>query len=261
MRSHRLAAVVTAAATVFTCAQVPTGSTAAPATQFEVASVKMVDSRPHPVEDLVKGIGATSMNSYPTSRVALHNASMKLLLNIAYQTDQRYIEGAPGWSDTQLYDVDAKVEGDDQLTYSEMKPLLQGLLEQRFHLQVHRITKPVSGYAMVVANGGPKLQTAAHQASNRYAQMMSNRVDAWSVSADTFAGILSHPVGDPVIDKTGLTGVYDITLKFAPMTDPNSLLPSIFTAVQEQLGLKLQPQKVPTNFLVIDHVDREPTEN
>jgi uncharacterized protein (TIGR03435 family) len=64
-----------------------------------------------------------------------------------------------------------------------------------------------------------------------------------------------------VVDRTGLTGTYDFTLSYAPANDPNSSLPDFFTALQEQLGLKLQPQKIPVDFLVIDHTDRVPTEN
>jgi uncharacterized protein (TIGR03435 family) len=76
-----------------------------------------------------------------------------------------------------------------------------------------------------------------------------------------FVPILSHPVGYPVVDKTGITGNYDIKLSYAPANDPNSNLPDLFTALQEQLGLKLESQKVPVEILVIDHVDRIPTEN
>lgn len=93
------------------------------------------------------------------------------------------------------------------------------------------------------------------------AEILPNRLDAWGITIDGLAGILAGPAGAAVIDKTGLTGSYDITLKYAPESDPNSSLPSIFTAIQEQLGLKLEPAKVPVGYLVIDHVDRVPAEN
>jgi uncharacterized protein (TIGR03435 family) len=76
-----------------------------------------------------------------------------------------------------------------------------------------------------------------------------------------FVQILSRPAGGPIIDKTGVHGKYDINLSYAPANDPTSSLPSLFTALQEQLGLKLESQKVPVEYLVIDHVDRTPTEN
>ena len=96
-----------------------------------------------------------------------------------------------------------------------------------------------------------------------HAQLLPTEMDAWDISIDTFAHILASPANKPVVDKTGLTGSYDITLKYAPPNDPNanSDLPDIFTAIQEQLGLKLLPAKVPVDYLVIDHVDRTPTEN
>ena len=75
------------------------------------------------------------------------------------------------------------------------------------------------------------------------------------------AGMLARPVGRPVVDKTGITGKYDITLNFAPEGSTDSTLPSIFTALQEQLGLKLEPQKVPVEILVIDHLEKMPSEN
>jgi uncharacterized protein (TIGR03435 family) len=81
------------------------------------------------------------------------------------------------------------------------------------------------------------------------------------MDAEHIAGILAHRAGQPVVDKTGLTGTYDFTLSYAPANEPNSSLADFFTALQEQLGLKLESQKVPVNFLVIDHVDKIPTEN
>jgi uncharacterized protein (TIGR03435 family) len=227
--------------------------------QFEVASVKMVD--PHPVEDLVKGIGVFSMSSFPTNRFFAHNSSLLMLVAIAYDVDEQYIESDPNWSETQLYDIDATVEGERQLTYDEIKPLLQTLLAVRFHLTLHRVTKPVSGFALVIAKGGPKLQAAADATPGTYAQIMPNGLRAKHINVASFAGILSHPVGQPVVDKTDLSGFYDVMLSYAPRNDPTSALPDLFTAVQEQLGLKLQPEKVPVEYLVIDHVERTPTEN
>ena len=75
------------------------------------------------------------------------------------------------------------------------------------------------------------------------------------------ASMLTRPVGRPVVDKTGITGNYDIALNFAPEGSTDSTLPSIFTALQEQLGLKLEPQKVPVEMLVIDHLEKVPSEN
>jgi uncharacterized protein (TIGR03435 family) len=86
-------------------------------------------------------------------------------------------------------------------------------------------------------------------------------MDAGHQDAEHIASVLAHRAGQPVVDKTGLTGIYDFTLSYATANDPNSNLPDLFTAVQEQFGLKLVPQKVPVDMIVIDHVDKIPTEN
>jgi uncharacterized protein (TIGR03435 family) len=91
--------------------------------------------------------------------------------------------------------------------------------------------------------------------------MYSGHADGWGISIETLAHIMASPVGSPVADKTGLSGSYDIHLAYRESAEEDTSLPSIFTAVQEQLGLKLVPAKVPVDNLVIDHVDKVPTEN
>ncbi|HWG16855.1 MAG TPA: TIGR03435 family protein [Acidobacteriaceae bacterium] len=239
-----------------------TGAASATASSFEVASIKMVS--PHTLEELQRGIGQFSTSTYPTPHFFMHNAPLVLLVGQAFGMD---IEKSPDWGASQLYDVDATVADGKPLTREEMQPLLQNLLAQRFNLKVHRESHAVSGYELVVAKTGPKLQSAREGARPKdmpsafHAQVWSSGLDAWGISAETLAHILNGPAGQPVVDKTGLSDTYDVHLKFAPSDDPNSSLPSIFTAIQEQLGLKLVPAKVPVSYLVIDHVDRVPTEN
>ena len=98
-------------------------------------------------------------STYPTNRFYAHSMRLNLLIGIAFGADSKDITGEPNWLDLQQYDVDAKVEGDQQLTYKEMQPLLQNLLAQRFHLVVHHSTKMTSGYTLLVGKGGVKLQT------------------------------------------------------------------------------------------------------
>jgi uncharacterized protein (TIGR03435 family) len=90
---------------------------------------------------------------------------------------------------------------------------------------------------------------------------MPNRIGSDAMSMQTLTVMLSALLGSPVTDKTGLNGNYNIALKFAPVNALDSPLPSIFTAIQEDLGLKLNPATVPTTYLVIDHVDRNPSAN
>lgn len=229
-------------------------SAAAPAPAFEVASVRLGDPHPAPLPP-----GASPIGPFPTNRFFAHNVNLRLIIAVAFGADERYLEG-PEWLDSSNYSIDARVEGDQMLTYDQIKPLVQNLLAQRFGLKVHHGSKLSAGFELVIAKGGPKLQPARGD-GKPWGQILSNRLDSWNDSTGDLASMLSRPAGQPVVDKTGITGSYDIHLTYAPANDPNSALPSIFTAVQEQLGLKLVPQKVPVDTLVIDHVDKIPTEN
>jgi len=220
----------------------------APATSFEVASVRMVNSD-----------AMTIFPDFPAPQFVAENISLTLLIAIAYNMSDDRIVDKPSWLDSTLYTVRAKPEGEAALTEKQYQPLLQDFLRRRFHLAVHRETRQVSGYELVVAKGGPKLQTAPK--GDAMAYILSNGLQCPSVSIGTLASLLARPVGHPVVDRTGLTGTYKLDLKFAPNNVPDSDLPDIFTAVQEQLGLKLEAKKVPAEFLVIDHVDKTPTEN
>jgi uncharacterized protein (TIGR03435 family) len=155
--------------------------------------------------------------------------------------------------------------------------MMKQLLSERFHLAVHSAKRELPGYALVVAKSGAKLQAAevdrttegqkAGEASANFTA--PGAMQGRSKNSEGIAGLLSMAVHAPVVDHTNLTGIYNIDLRYAPDSFPNSTLgkesdsqlPSFFTAVEEQLGLKLQPQKVVVDTIVIDHVDLEPTAN
>ena len=187
---------------------------------------------------------------------------MELLVSIAYGVSDKEIVGGPGsgWPISERYDVTAKPEGDLKLTYEELKPRMQQLLAQRFKFAVHRQTKDFQGYALVVAKGGSKLKASE---PNPKAQgiIWARGIRQPSATMETLAAMLARPAGRPIVDKTGIQGTYNIDLSFMAVDDPKSELPSIFTAVQEQLGLKLENAKVPVEMLVIDHVEKTPSEN
>jgi uncharacterized protein (TIGR03435 family) len=112
----------------------------------------------------------------------------------------------------------------------------------------------------MVAKGGPKLQARQRDTPGPGSIMSDGlRAQGWTMSL--FTAILANPVRQPVIDKTGITGRFDIKLSFAPEGAADSALPSVFTAVQEQMGLRLEAQKVPVEMVVIDHIEKVPTEN
>lgn len=220
------------------------------APSFEVASVRSVPA----------GQGYTSISPSGNRRFSAKNASMKLLIELAFGINDDQIAGKKlEWIDSELYDIEAAPEGDVPLSYEELRLPLQHLLAQRFHLTFHREWKNLPGYVLVIAKGGSKLAASKESSASGY--IFQNGIRSPSISMKSLAAMLAHPLGRPVLDKTELTGNYDIRLSFAPDGSTDSPLPSIFTAVQEQLGLKLKPQKVPVEMLVIDHLEKTPSAN
>jgi uncharacterized protein (TIGR03435 family) len=143
-----------------------------------------------------------------------------------------------------------------------MQPMLRNLLGDRLHLAVHIENRIVSGYALVVAKGGSKLK--ANTGAPYFGMSTNFQFKIQNTSVESIAQAIEWTLKQPVVNETGLQGNYDYELKFAPDSADNPLysgFPTIFTAVEEQLGLKLEPRKVPRDYLIIDHVDRVPTEN
>lgn len=216
--------------------------------EFEVASFRLSDP---------KGDGLTKIGAYGLPQFRVINASLPLLIGLAYGVDVYQIENLPKWADAQQYDLEGKAEEGTALTYETLKPRLQHLLEQRLGLTFHRAMKDFSGYALVAGPGGPK--TIASHETVRQAYIMKDRLKAQDISMEVFASMLGHPVGHPVVDRTGLPGEFDFDLRYSPQDGSGDLaLPDLFTAVQEQLGLKLVPQRVPVEMFVLDRVSRVP---
>lgn len=165
----------------------------------------------------------------------------------------------PPWLDSDFYDIEAKPEEGIKLSPDELKPRLQSLLTERFHLAAHFETKTVRGYALVVAKSGPKLQpTKGDHFPGWRIDTSSGHLEGLNWSMPFLADMLQRATKIPVADQTGITGNYDIKLRFAPELDQDSTLPSLFTALRETLGLELKAQQVPMQVLVIDHIDRRP---
>jgi uncharacterized protein (TIGR03435 family) len=220
-----------------------------PPSSFEVASVRLIPPD--------KG-GMISVSAPGSPTFTASNVSLKILIAMAYGVDSENISG-PSWLPSQQYDVTAKTEGNSRLTYKQLREPLQKLLQERFQLQVHRQTKEGSGYALVVAKNGPKLHQTKGEPPHAYIIKGGLRVQ--NLSLDALAGSLTRPASRPIVNETGIKGNFDINLDYAPEGAVNSELPSLFTALQEQLGLQLVTRKVPVEMLAIDHVERVPTEN
>jgi len=264
-----------------------TSSAAEPPLKFEVASIK-------PSDPSERG---TIIQFAPGGRLVVKNAPLKSLVTLAYDVQDFQISGGPTWVSTARYDVTAKADAvtaeDDphKITTDEQREKfqqrqrmrIQALLADRFQLKIGRTTKELPIYALKVAKNGPKLQESKEEGGNQFQGVRMNRpgdVTAGKVGMQFLTRILAHSVGRPVIDQTGLTGKYDFKLEWTPdqnqpggfggpgpgpdgalrppPVDPNG--PSIFTAIEEQLGLKLESQKGPVEMLTIDAVEK-PSEN
>ena len=223
--------------------------------------------------------------NYMADRLLAVNVPLQAILRNAYGDAANRIVGLPGWVGSERYDIEAKVAGSDVTAYQKLTPeqrrlMLQVVLVDRFKLKTHFETIEFPEYALVVMKNGPKLKEA--KAGDAYPNGPKNPDGSpigsgmfWSVrspsigqgvSMEELARTLGGPqsgqaVDRPVVDKTGLTGRYDFTLEFARETPGGASLsgasgPSIFAAIQEQLGLKLEPTKGPMKTLVIDHIER-----
>lgn len=193
--------------------------------------------------------------------------SLGMLICVAYGV-QYYQVWGPGWFDTDLYDIVANVPAG--AAKAEYQLMMRNLLAERFHLTLHHDTKEMTTRSLVVAKGGSKMQHSAIEGNPGFVQS----TDGWLVrfnfkkqSLDALAGFLSTPVavGGPVTNATGLAGNYDFVLEFTPDAYADKAGdkagPSIFTALETQLGLKLETKKAPIDVLVIDHAEKKPTEN
>jgi uncharacterized protein (TIGR03435 family) len=203
------------------------------------------------------------------------NNSLKMLLQYIYDLNEDSIVGIPSQLDSKRFDIDAKIVEPNLDALKKQSPeqnrlMLLPLLTERFQLKTHMETRSGPVYELVVAKGGPKLKPATDEASRTGVSTSMNWIgNGWKLTANSqptaaLAKILTGQIHRTVIDKTELTGNYDLTLQWTPDGAPASTdadaPPSIYTAVQEQLGLKLQPAKAPVEVLVVDHVAM-PSEN
>lgn len=237
------------------------GGLLAQTTPFDVASIKPNRS----------GSGSTTMRT-SHGQLTASNVTVRMLIQKGFHLKQFQISGGPEWLDTERYDIAAKTEradiSDDNLWLS-----LEPLLADRFRLRFHRTTKQLPVYSLVTGKGGPKLK--AHTGDDELAVRISAgsgraKLEAKKASMVRFADALGGFMDRTVLDKTGLSGEYDVRLEWAqdhPGEESASMLgtlreelgltgPSIFTALQEQLGLRLESAKGPVEIIVVDSVEK-----
>ncbi len=227
-----------------------------------------------------------SLIRFPGVTVSMTNQSLKIMIMFAYQIRGFQLTGGPNWMDTSRFDVEAKAS--PEASMDQKRQMLQALLKDRFQLALHRETKELPIYNLVVAKGGLKIQPLKEGACIRpdpkqpgiapgknvqdYCGGMGSgprMLQAGSATMAETATLLSTVVGRTVVDKTGVAGQFHYQISFAPVdpsasqnadATPASDLPNFFTALQEQLGLRLDSAKGPVEVLVIDHAEK-PSEN
>src|ERR1700761_7091602 len=242
--------------------------------EFDVASIKENKSDGHMMRWM-----------YTPDGISITNFSLPNIIASAYNIKMYLISGGPAWVHSASFDLDAKVAASDVETFKKLSPaqrrlMLQKLLADRFHLAVHIETKTLPVYDLVIASGGSKLKAAAPDPPppadaspsdpppkpRGMMRMRPGGLELQDLPLSSLITQLSYAVNRTVIDKTGLSGKYDLSLKWTPEDqDPaeassDNQAPHLFTALQEQLGLKLEPSKGPVDTLVIDHVEM-PTAN
>lgn len=238
------------------CAQ-----TASTPLTFEVASVKA--SAPD--------VPGMFLQPQPGGNLRITGATLKNLIAFAFNAREFAISGGPDWVNSDRFDIDASV-GSSPGTPQQIRERLKALLAERFQLTIHNESKEQNVYALVIGKNGPKFHDAKPE-SGPMIRKRGTTITGDGVGMQVLALNLATSLDRPVLDKTGLTGKYDFKLEWSldagtgprptaattggevPVaSDPTG--PSIFAALQEQLGLRLETQRAPAETLVIEHVSR-----
>jgi uncharacterized protein (TIGR03435 family) len=251
-----VAAVLTFAAAI-SLAQTP--APAVPATADAHLSFAAATIKPHDPNDPCGGCAGFNAEG---DRIKIHNKSVSSMMQVAYAINPRQIVGAPDWCFNKTFDIVGTTDTQGELTGPQFQALLQNLLSDRFGLKFHHDKRDLPVYAIQIAKGGPKFKSAGPSEQpdsddNRNGQ--DETISLISTSLNDFTMRMQLFVDRPVVDQTRLTGKYDFALHYTVdetrTSDPNAP-PALFTAIQQQLGLKLQPTKAPVDVFVIDHVEQ-----
>lgn len=241
--------------------------------KFEVASIKPAD--PH--------FSGVSSSRDAGEGIDVRNISVRNLITLAYGLRDFQLKGGPSWIDSESYDVIAKApsseargvrgipateESMDQrkTRFERVQERLRSLLADRFGIVVHRESEEQPVYLLTIAKTGAKLVLVSAPAGSPRKEEGRGHSQGFAVPIEMIVVTLSNATHLTVIDKTGLTGRFDYTLDWDPASTslsanpdappPDTSRPTIFTAVQEQLGLRLEAAKAPAEVMVIDHVER-----
>lgn len=241
-----------------------------PPTHFDVVSIKLD----------AKNDGTFGIRNLPGGRLTCTGVTLKMLIMQAYDVKAFQVSGGPSWLGSALWDLEAKVEGvQGRLTIAQLNPMIRAILEDRFQLKVHRETKEMPVFALVVAKGGSKLKTHSGEPvpSTERVRIGIGSFSIKQGGVGFLTAELQRQLLRVVIDKTDLKDAYDYTLTWAPEPGqggreslglpprsgveppaPPSDGPSIFTALQEQLGLRLESQKGPAEMVIVEEAEKAP---
>ena len=251
------------------------------ARHFEVASIK-------PSSSTDQRLFYNMSNIQSGGQFTISNITVKKLIQDAWRIKDFQISGGPGWIGSDRFDIAAKPDG--AVSVEQFPQMLQSLLVERFRLAIKSDAREMPMYALVVAKSGPKIQAAHESDPNivdlsgapipqggsrpRVTIIRRGRLTAQGLAMASLANSLADFLGRTVLDKTGLMGMYDIKLEWKPDENQVAMFgamgvpdgfgapaadwdgPSLFTALEEQLGLKLESQKGPVEIFTIEHVER-----
>ena len=220
--------------------------------EFDVASIKLNTG----------GGESYRIRTPPGNRFTATNVTVKTLILEAFDIKAFQLAGVPGWLDSERYDIDAKLAaaGDQAVITPEgLRPLMRALLASRFKLTLHREDREVTVYSLVATKGGAKLHANSGMPMHS-TDWGKGHINANAVTVAEFGRVLETQLDRVVVDDSGIQGAFDFHLTWVPDQAVDSSGPSIFTAIQEQYGLKLESKKAPVGIFVMDHVER-PSEN
>jgi uncharacterized protein (TIGR03435 family) len=217
---------------------------------FEAVSIKPND------------LGGSHSNSNTSDGRLTASMTVKSLIQMAFQIKSFQVTGGPGWLDENNYTIVATTGDSTPMTNEELGQYLQSLLTDRFHLVYHRETKEHPVYDLLVTKNGPKLTPHANDKEGTSSQGRDGvyHMTGTDLTMTGLSSFLAGHLDRPVIDRTGIQGRYDVKLEWSSPQAAEATLPSIFSALPEQLGLRLEAGKGPVEILVVDSVD-PPTPN
>lgn len=212
--------------------------------------------------------GGPSSLRVTAGRAAMQNVSLKKVMLNAYgiPDDREYMIDGPDFLTSEHFDIEATFPADTPV--AKVREMMQTMLAERFNLALHKETRQLPMYSLVVAKGGPKIHPGSPGGGRTSGR--PGHFEATGITMQKLADLIARQAGRPVSDATGLQGVFDFTLEWDPQADlqvgtsdvAGSIQgASIFTALQEQLGLRLESGNGPVEVLVVDRMEKAPTQN